>query len=98
MSAADKLVAALAWLPAWFVVIFISMIPFVELRGAIPVAVTVYEMDIVEAYVLAVIGNMIPVPFILLFLGRIDLDEGRKHQRQRVQRARGALVGKRAQA
>ena len=72
MSAADKLVAALAWLPPWFVVIFISMIPFVELRGAIPVAVAVYDMDIVDAYILAVIGNMIPVPFILLFLDRIE--------------------------
>ena len=44
----------------------ISMVPIVELRGAIPVAATM-NFDPVIALVICVIGNMIPVPFIILF-------------------------------
>jgi uncharacterized membrane protein len=47
---------------------FIAMIPIFELRGAIPAA-KVWGMPLGSAYIWAVIGNMIPVPFILLFLG-----------------------------
>jgi uncharacterized membrane protein len=56
-------------LPPWFVIILISMLPIVELRGAIPVALGVYNMNPWMVFPLAVIGNMIPVPFILLFFG-----------------------------
>jgi uncharacterized membrane protein len=62
----------LAWLPPWFVVIFISLIPFFELRGAIPVAIFIYEMPWWEAFPLAVLGNMIPVPIILKHLGNVE--------------------------
>ena len=43
-----------------------AMIPIFELRGAIPAAVWGYHLHPAVAYVLAVIGNMIPVPFIYL--------------------------------
>lgn len=43
----------------------ISMFPIVELRGAIPVALLVFDMNPWLAYVLCVLGNMLPVPFIL---------------------------------
>ncbi|MBD3282044.1 MAG: ligand-binding protein SH3 [Candidatus Portnoybacteria bacterium] len=39
--------------------------PFSELRGAIPIALAVYDMPLGLAFVLAVIGNMIPVFFII---------------------------------
>ena len=45
---------------------FISMIPILELRGAIPIAIG-YGIDPVTAYIICVIGNMIPVPFIYFF-------------------------------
>ena len=46
-------------------VFLISMVPIVELRGAIPVGVAL-EIDSVLLYFLTVLGNCIPVPFIIL--------------------------------
>ncbi len=50
------------------IVLVISMIPLVELRGAIPVAVGM-DLGLPEWLVLivAIIGNMIPIPFIYFF-------------------------------
>ena len=45
---------------------FISMVPLIELRGAIPVGVGM-GLDPVLVYIIAVLGNMLPVPFIYLF-------------------------------
>lgn len=50
----------------YFIVFLISMLPLVELRGAIPVAVG-FDMPVVPSYIIAVIGNMLPVPFIFFF-------------------------------
>ena len=50
--------------------LLVSMIPIVELRGGIPFGVALglpYE----EAFVAAVIGNIIPAPFILVYIRRI---------------------------
>ena len=46
------------------------MIPVVELRGAIP-AGTAAGLDPWAAFLIALVGNMIPVPFIILFIRRI---------------------------
>ena len=48
-------------------VLFCSMIPIIELRGAIPMG-AVFGMPWYVTYLLSVIGNMLPVPFILLFI------------------------------
>jgi len=48
----------------------ISMVPFVELRGAIPVA-AVSGLSLWIAFPVAVLGNLIPIPFIILFIRRI---------------------------
>ena len=45
---------------------FISMIPIIELRGALPIAIG-YGLPPVVAYVICVVGNMLPVPFIYFF-------------------------------
>lgn len=50
-------------------VFFISMLPLIELRGAIPVSQAL-ELPLIKSYVIAIIGNMIPVPFIYLFARR----------------------------
>ncbi len=52
----------------WLIVVLISMLPIVELRGSIPVAIAVLGMSWQEAVPLAILGNMIPIPFLLLFL------------------------------
>ncbi|MDL2215509.1 small multi-drug export protein [Ruminococcaceae bacterium OttesenSCG-928-N02] len=45
---------------------FISMLPIIELRGAIPIGVGM-GLPVLPTYIIAVLCNMIPVPFILLF-------------------------------
>ena len=45
----------------------ISMIPVIELRGAIPIGVGL-GLSHMEAMGISVIGNMLPVPFIILFI------------------------------
>lgn len=47
-------------------IFFISMVPLIELRGAIPVSQAL-QMPIVPSYIVCIIGNMIPVPIIYLF-------------------------------
>ena len=48
-------------------VFFCSMIPIIELRGAIPMGFA-FGMPFGLTYLLSVVGNMLPVPFILLFI------------------------------
>ena len=46
------------------------MVPLIELRGAIPVAMTM-GLDVVWAYVLCVVGNLLPMPFIYFFARKV---------------------------
>ena len=55
--------------PPELVVLAISTLPIVELRGAVPVGINLLKMNWAWVFFLAVVGNMIPIPFILLFLG-----------------------------
>lgn len=54
----------------YIIVALISMIPIVELRGAIPIAESL-GLNIFIYYPVAIIGNMLPVPFIYLFARKI---------------------------
>lgn len=54
----------------YLIIFFISMVPIIELRGAIPYAV-VFQLPLIPSYIICVIGNMIPVPFIYLFARKI---------------------------
>ena len=49
----------------------ISMIPLLELRGGILVAGIALQQPIIITYITAVLGNMLPIPFILLFIEKI---------------------------
>lgn len=49
---------------------FVSMVPVIELRGAIPVG-TAAGLNVWFATVVSILGNMIPVPFIILFIRQI---------------------------
>lgn len=50
----------------YLLVFFISMVPVVELRGAIPIGLGL-GLPALPTYLICVIGNMLPVPFIYLF-------------------------------
>lgn len=49
----------------------VSMVPIVELRGGIPFGVGILKMPYIAAFVAAVIGNILPVPFIIVYIRRI---------------------------
>ena len=59
----------------YIIVFFISMVPLIELRGAIPFAVGFINagipLNIVLCYILAIVGNMLPVPFIFFFARKV---------------------------
>ena len=50
----------------YLLMFFISMVPIIELRGAIPIGLGM-GLPVLPTYLVCVIGNMIPVPFIYLF-------------------------------
>lgn len=64
-------------LPGVWPVILLSMLPVSELRGAIPWAVFVEGMSYPEAYLLAVVGNFLPVVPMLVLLGPLERWLGR---------------------
>ncbi len=51
-------------------IFLISMVPLIELRGAIPVS-QVLGIDIIPAFVICIIANMLPVPVIYLFARKV---------------------------
>lgn len=61
----------MAFLPDWLEIVVVSAIPIVELRGAIPLAILVYGMPYFQAFLLGVLGCIIPAPFILIFIPAI---------------------------
>lgn len=50
--------------------VLISMVPVIELRGAIPIA-TAHDLELWPAILASIIGNLIPVPFIIIFIRKI---------------------------
>ncbi len=62
----------LSSVPHWLATMIIGAMPVFELRGAIPIALGIYDMHPVAAYVFAVTGNMLPVIPLLLFLDPVS--------------------------
>ncbi|MBC5581465.1 small multi-drug export protein [Anaerofilum sp. BX8] len=56
----------------YFWVFLVSMVPIVELRGAIPIGVG-SGLPLAGTYITAIIGNMLPVPVIILFSKKVLL-------------------------
>lgn len=54
----------------YLVVFLVSMAPIVELRGALPIAVGM-GLPVVPSFIICIIGNMIPVPFVFFFARKI---------------------------
>ena len=66
-----------------FIVFIVSMIPLLELRGSILAAGFLDGMRFLPTYIAAVLGNMLPIPFILLFIEKIfDAMKKSKHLRK----------------
>ena len=57
-------------LTKYLIVFFVSMVPLIELRGAIPYAVA-YNLPLLQSYIIAIIGNMLPVPVIFFFARKV---------------------------
>ena len=53
-------------LSKYFFIFFVSMVPLIELRGAIPIAVGM-DLPVLRAIVICSVGNLIPVPVIYFF-------------------------------
>ena len=51
-------------------IFFISMVPLIELRGAIPYGVAA-GLPVVTAFIVSIIGNILPVPFVIIFIRKI---------------------------
>ena len=57
-------------IPPELIIFFISMLPVLELRGGL-IAAKLLGVEFVPAFIICYIGNIIPVPFILLFIRKI---------------------------
>ena len=58
----------------YLLVFFISMVPLIELRGAVPVGLSNLWGDalpIIPLYIICIIGNMLPVPIIFFFARKV---------------------------
>lgn len=54
----------------YIIVFLISMVPLIELRGAIPYSIG-FNLPLLPSYIIAIIGNMLPVPFIFFFARKV---------------------------
>ncbi len=54
----------------YLIVFFVSMVPLIELRGAIPIAVGM-DLDKLVSFIISIVGNMLPVPIIYLFARKV---------------------------
>ena len=54
----------------YLIVFFVSMVPLIELRGAIPYS-QVFGLPLLPSYLVAIVGNMLPVPIIYLFARKV---------------------------
>lgn len=54
------------------ITVIISMLPIIELRGAIPVAILAFNLPWYEAVGWSLLGNMIPIPFLIIIIAWMD--------------------------
>lgn len=53
-------------------IFFVSMVPLIELRGAIPIS-QLLGLPVIPSFIVCIIGNMLPVPIIYLFARKVLL-------------------------
>ena len=54
----------------YLIVFLVSMVPLIELRGAIPYGV-MFGLPLWQTFLIAIVGNMLPVPIIFFFARRV---------------------------
>lgn len=66
----QNIIEWLSGIPNELVVFIISILPVLELRGGL-VAASILGVDFLVAFPLCIIGNILPIPFILVFYNRV---------------------------
>ena len=66
----ENIIEWMQGIPKELIVLLISMLPILELRGGL-IAASLLGIDWVIAFPLCVLGNVIPIPFILIFFNKI---------------------------
>ena len=57
-------------LKKYLFVSFVSMVPLIELRAAVPIALGM-DLPVLQSYIVCILGNMLPVPIIFLFARKV---------------------------
>ena len=57
-------------LKKYLIIFLVSMVPLIELRGAVPIAVGM-NLPLLPSFIVCVLGNMLPVPFIFFFARKV---------------------------
>ena len=57
-------------LTKYLIAFFISMVPLVELRGAVPYAILM-GLPVIPSYIVCILGNMLPMPFIFFYARKV---------------------------
>jgi uncharacterized membrane protein len=68
----DFIIQNLEFLPPELIVIIISAMPILELRGGLPLAYLHYDFTILKSFLISVLGNALPIVPILLFFQPIS--------------------------
>lgn len=69
-SLVESLTELLGGLGKEVIVFIISMLPILELRGGL-IAATLLGVDFLPGYIVSIIGNVLPIPIVLLFLEKV---------------------------
>ena len=57
-------------IPSWLTVLIISLFPILENRGGM-IAARLLNMNMLQAFIISYLGNLVPIPSILLFIKKI---------------------------
>ena len=55
----------------WLQVFFLSAVPLIEMKGAIPLGINVYNINPIAVFLISFLGSLLPVPFVLIFFNKI---------------------------
>ena len=75
--------AVLSDIPPTLATPLIAMFPIGELRAAVPIALTVYDLPVWQAGLLSILGNMVPVSILLAIYGPISRWLSKRSERAR---------------
>ncbi|MDE5763827.1 MAG: small multi-drug export protein [Ruminococcus sp.] len=65
-------------IPEWLIPFLVSILPIIELRGGI-IAARLLDIELFKAIWVCMLGNILPIPFILLFIDKV-FDFLKKHK------------------